>query len=62
MRSYIFTKRERQTIADFLSGKIDSGERLMRNIRYRFRLFETLGGDVDLYLELRRRFAEPKTA
>jgi len=54
MRSYIFTKKERKAIEDFLAGRVGSGEHFIRQIRWRLRLFENLRNDIELY----RRLAE----
>lgn len=58
MRSYIFTKRERQAIEDYFAGRVSLGEHFIRQIRWRLRLFETLRKDVELY----RRLAESESA
>lgn len=62
MRSYIFTAREREVIQAFLKGKIPATGKAIGMIRLRVRTFSKLAGDVDLYLALKRRFAESKTA
>jgi hypothetical protein len=53
MRSYIFTKRERQVIRGFLEGRVKPGEDIMRQIILRARSFSDLANDVQLYLRLR---------
>jgi len=62
MRSYIFTRKERQVINGFFRDKVKAGDNVMRQIVARVRSFEDLASDVELYLELRRRLAKPKTA
>ena len=61
MRSYIFTDRERKVIVGFFRGEVKASDDIMRQIVARMRSFRDLAGDVELYLELRRRLAEPKT-
>ena len=62
MRTYIFTVYEREVIRAFLDGRIPSTGKQIGMIRLRLRTFKALAGDVDFYLELRRRFAEAETA
>jgi hypothetical protein len=62
MRSYIFTAHERQVIRAFLDGKIPATDKQVGQIRWRMGLFKDLAGDVDLYLDLRRRLAESEAA
>jgi hypothetical protein len=52
MRTYIFTKRERQIIQGFLSHRVKMTDRDLSKIRSRLKLFERLKNDVFLYLEL----------
>jgi hypothetical protein len=62
MRTYIFTPREREVIRGFLKGKVAAKDHAVRVITSRVRVFKELSSDVDLYLELRRRLAEPEAA
>jgi hypothetical protein len=62
MRSYIFTPRERQVIAGFLRGEVRASEDVIRQVVIRMRSFRDLAGDIELYLEVRRRLAEPEAA
>jgi len=60
MRSYIFTDRERSIVETFLrTGRRVEGFKM---IAYRVRTFKRLAKDVELYLALKRRLAEPETA
>lgn len=62
MRSYIFTEKERVLIVNFLAGHIGAKDRSLHTILSRFRHFKDLAGDVDLYLDLRRRLAKAEAA
>jgi hypothetical protein len=53
MRSYIFTRKEREAINGFFAGKVKLGDDIMRQIVSRFRSFNGLAGDVELYIRLR---------
>jgi hypothetical protein len=61
MRAYIFTERERKIIQAFFEGRVSLTNRAFSQIRTRIKL-PTLKSDVELYLALERRLAEPKTA
>ena len=52
MRTYIFTKRERTIIQDFLDRKITLRNPALRQIRTRINT-TTLSNDVKLYITLR---------
>jgi hypothetical protein len=54
MRSYIFTKKERQVVKGFLRGEVKPGEDIMRQVILRARSFSNLASDVELYLSLRK--------
>jgi len=61
MRAYVFTERERRILKAFINGKpFDRIE--LSKILYRFRQYETLLTDIDLYLTVRRRVTESKAA
>jgi hypothetical protein len=62
MRSYIFTPKERKVIEGFFAGRVKLGDDIMRQIVARLRGFTDLASDIDLYLELRSRLAEPEEA
>jgi len=62
MRSYIFTAREREVIGRFLRGEAKASDDIIRQVIIRMRSFKNLARDVGLYLELRRRVAEPEAA
>jgi hypothetical protein len=61
MRSYIFTRKERQIITGFFEGKVGIGDDIMRQVVHRLRTFRDLGKDVDLYLRLREAIAAKPT-
>jgi hypothetical protein len=61
MRAYIFTERERKVIQAFFEGRVSFTNRAFSQIRTRIKL-PSLKSDVELYLALERRLAEPKTA
>lgn len=61
MRSYIFTAREREVLARFLRGEAKASDDVIRQVIIRMRSFKDLARDVELYLELRRRVAEPES-
>lgn len=61
MRSYIFTERERRIVKAFLAGEKVSRLEVAK-IRHRVRKFSVLAADANLYLDLRRRLAEPEPA
>ncbi|MCW4054085.1 MAG: hypothetical protein NWE84_04080 [Candidatus Bathyarchaeota archaeon] len=52
MRSYIFTKSERQTIISFLIGNIPRSDANLVVILSRIKHFTDLSSDVDLYTRL----------
>jgi hypothetical protein len=62
LRSYIFTALEREVLRGWLGGNITLKDIRLQKVLSRVRLFESLAGDVDLYLELRHRLAEPEAA
>ena len=62
MRSYIFTDRERRIIEGFLKGEVGGSDPSIQQIKSRMKSFRRLARDVELYLALKRRFAEPKPA
>jgi len=61
MRTYIFTKKERQTIVNFLIGSITRSDPNLMVIISRIKSFSDLSGDVDLYLRLREALTIFKT-
>jgi len=61
MRTYIFTDLEKGILRSWLNGEISSGDIRVRKILSRVRLFSELASDLELYLEVRRRLAEPKS-
>jgi len=61
MRSYIFTAKERETIAGFFSGEVRRGDDIMRQIVARLRSFQDLASDVELYLRLREAVSAKTT-
>ena len=62
MRTYIFTELEREILRGWLKGEIDWHDIRLRKILSRIRLFKELSADVELYLAVKRRLAEPKAA
>ena len=62
MRTYIFTPFEKRILMEWLNNEIPSGDIRVRKILSRIKLFNNLAGNVDLYLRVRRRLAESKTA
>jgi hypothetical protein len=62
MRKRIFTNRERALIERFLTGEVTSTDRGWSQLLWRIRHFTELPRDVELYLAVRRKIAEPKTA
>lgn len=58
MRSYIFTKKEREVIKSFLAGATPSSDLLISQIRHRVKHFVDLSKDVEVYLKLRRMFEQ----
>jgi hypothetical protein len=54
MRSYIFTRKEREAVNGFFTGKVKLGDDIMRQIVSRLRSFDDLSGDVELYARLRK--------
>jgi hypothetical protein len=62
MRTYIFTALERKILKGWLSGEVRLSDIRLRKILSRIRLFKELASDVELYLAVIRRLAEPKTA
>ena len=53
MRSYIFTRLERERIRGFLEGRVPANDSLIAKIRFRMKTFRDLAEDVELYLRLR---------
>ena len=53
MRTYIFTRRERQIIINFLLGSIPRSDPNLMVILSRIKTFSDLSSDVDLYSRLR---------
>ena len=62
MRTYIFTDLERRILKGWLKGEIDWRDIRLRKVLSRIRLFKELSADVELYLAVKRRLAEPETA
>ena len=62
MRTYIFTPLERKILKGWLKGEVDWRDIRLRKILSRVRLFKELSADVELYLTVKSRLAEPKTA
>jgi len=62
MRTYIFTVLERKILKRWLRGEITLKDVSLRKILSRIRLFTDLSSDVDLYMAVRDRLAESKTA
>jgi hypothetical protein len=61
MRSYIFTRKEREAINGFFAGKVKLGDDIMRQIVSRLRSFNGLAGDVELYIRLREAVSTGST-
>jgi hypothetical protein len=61
MRSYIFTKKERQVIRGFFEGSISRSDPNLMNILSRIRNFRDLSSDVDLYIRLRKAVGTAST-
>jgi hypothetical protein len=53
MRTYIFTKNERQTIVNFLLESIPRSDPNLMVILSRIKTFNDLSSDIDLYNRLR---------
>jgi len=62
MRTRIFTPAERKLIRRFLDGEIPATNPRISQIRTRVKKFDVLSDDIDLYLTLRGRLAEPERA
>jgi hypothetical protein len=62
MRSYIFTDLERKVLKGWLNGELTLKDIRLQKVLSRIRLFKALASDVELYLAIRRKIAEPKTA
>jgi hypothetical protein len=62
MRSYIFTDLERKVLKSWLNGELSLKDIRLQKVLSRIRLFKALASDVELYLAIRRKIAEPKTA
>jgi hypothetical protein len=62
MRTYIFTERERKLIERWSRGEITGSNRSWTQLVYRVRSATHLVSDINLFLELQRRLAEPETA
>jgi hypothetical protein len=61
MRTYIFTRRERRILNRWLDGDLTLKDIRLQKVLSRVRLFKVLAGDIELYLKVRSRLAEPKT-
>jgi hypothetical protein len=61
MRSYIFTKREREIIRSFLDGTVERDDPLLMVILSRIKGFTDLRSDVDLYVRLREAVSTTST-
>lgn len=61
MRTYIFTETERSVLNGWLEGEVTPRDVRLRKILSRVKLFRGLAEDVDLYLRVRGRLAEPKS-
>jgi hypothetical protein len=61
MRYYIFTKRERTIVQQFLSGKIPVTDRALSQIRTRLKQSSLLD-DVELFSNLQRALAKSESA
>lgn len=57
MRTYIFTKKERQTIINFLIGSIPRSNPNLIVVICRMKHFADLASDIDLYNKLRETIA-----
>ena len=62
MRSYVFTPLERRILNGWLNGELTLRDIRLQKVLSRVRLFETLANDIDLYLKVRGRLAESKSA
>jgi hypothetical protein len=58
MRSYVFTRKEREVISAYLRGEIRASDDIMRQVFVRMRSFKDLSSDVETYLILKGRVAE----
>ncbi|MEM3577400.1 MAG: hypothetical protein QXX51_02980 [Candidatus Bathyarchaeia archaeon] len=54
MRSYIFTKKERTVIKNFLNKTAPRDDPLLMVILSRIKTFKDLASDIELYLALRK--------
>jgi hypothetical protein len=61
MRSYIFTRKERQVVKGFLKGEVKPGEDIMRQVILRARSFSNLASDVELFVRLRKAIGTAST-
>jgi hypothetical protein len=61
MRLYIFTKRERTIVEQFVSGKIPVTNRVLSQIRTRLKS-SSLFSDVELFTSLQKALAKSESA
>ena len=58
MRTYIFSKKERETVIALLNGEELPSLTLAR-LKYRIKIFKMLESDVQLYLKVRQKIIQP---
>jgi hypothetical protein len=62
MRTYIFTDLERRILNKWLNGQLTLKDIRLQKVLSRVRLFKALASDVDLFIRVRSRLAEPESA
>jgi hypothetical protein len=62
MKSYLFSEHERRVLKRFLKGDTTANNPTVMQVKSRMKSWTQLRQDVDLYLELARKFAESKAA
>jgi hypothetical protein len=57
MRTYVFSKKERETVNALLNGEELPSLTLAR-LKYRIKTFKTLQSDVQLYLQVSKKLTQ----
>lgn len=58
MRSYIFTRTERQAVAKLFEGILTESDPTVAKVKHRVKRYTQLREDVELYLKLAKRFKQ----
>jgi hypothetical protein len=61
MRTYIFTKREREIIRSFIEGRLTLKDDAVQVIRSRIKSFSELSSDIELYSRFREAISTIST-